>query len=374
MSVDTTAETEKKPGKKRHLPEICDDDWDEFNVLRKKYERTWQDVFLSFKLYQPVIHQVLALPPEISKVMATGVHTSINLMPMWTKNIRENMPYIVDKPDVKEVIGKYDRSTPAIAIGAGPSIYDNASGTNHLKMIAESDFDGVIIATDRILSDCYKHGIIPDYVVVVDGSEKIHTFFDHDIVRENAHHTTAIFSNHTHHSVVKEWDENNGDILFYTSSIPNEMLPNASSIIGLIADNTELNSGGNCGSFAINSAHYMKCNPVAIIGIDLSYKVGTPLSDTQYYPSYKEQTGFTDEEMWDHEMFQMFHHPFFNTDCIVDMMFLTYVEPLRDFWIPEFVKEGTRIINCTEGGTIYGDGVECGWFKDFLEEFGGDHS
>jgi hypothetical protein len=361
-------------GKQRHLPVISDEDWDEFNNLRKKYDRSWQDVFRSFKLYQPVIHQVLALPPEVTDVMAAGVHTSVNLMPMWTKNIRKNMPYIVKTPDVKEVVGKYEGTTPAIVIGAGPSIYDNASGTDHLEMIADSNFEGVIIATDRILPDCYEHGVFPDYVVVVDGSERVHKFFDHDIVRENIHRTTAILANHTHSSIVKEWDEQVGDILFYTASIPNEMLPNASSIIGLIADNTELNSGGNCGSFAVNIAHYMKCNPVAIIGLDLSYKTGTPISETQYYQSYKEQTQLTDEEMWENELFQMFHHPFFNTDCFTDTMFKTYSDPLQDVWIPAFGETGTRIINCTEGGMIYGDGVECGWFKDFLEEFDGDHS
>jgi len=371
MTIDTT----EIAGKKRHLPVIPDEDWDEFNNLRKRYNRSWQDVFINFRLYQPVIETVLALPPEITRGMATGVHTAVNLMPMWTTNIRGNMPYIVDKPDVKEKIGRYNGSTPAIVIGAGPSLSDNASGTDHLKMLAESDFGGVIIATDRILSDCYAYGIYPDYVIVVDGSERIYDrFFDHDIVRENAHHTTAILANHTHPSVVKEWDEHGGEILFYTSGISNEVLPNASSIIGLITDNTELNSGGNCGSFAINVAHYMKCNPVALIGMDLSYKIDTPLSETQSYPSFKEKTGYSDEEMWDNELYRTFHHPFFDTDCIVDLIFLTYMEPLRDFWIPKFVKAGTSIINYTEGGAIYGDGVECGWFKDFLEGFGEGNS
>jgi hypothetical protein len=362
MTVDTI----EGEGKKRHLPVILDEDWDEFNNLRKRYKRSWQEVFINFKLYQPVIETVLALPPEISKGMATGVHTVTNLLPMWTKSIRENMPYIVENPDIKEVFGKHE-NTPAITIGAGPSLFDNASGTDHLKMIAESDFDGVIIATDRILKDCYEYGIHPDYVVVVDGSERIYDrFFDHDIVRENAHHTTAIITNHTNPSVVKEWGEYGGGIVFFTSGISQEILPNAASIIGLITDNTELNSGGNCGSFSINAAHSMKCNPVALIGMDFSYKIGTPLSDTHYYQSYKDRTGFTDEEMWDNELFKTFHNPFFDTDCIVDTMFLTYAEPLRDYWIKEFGKNGTRIINCTEGGVLYGDGIECGWFKDWL--------
>lgn len=372
MAMDTIETT----GKKRHLPIIPDEDWNAFNNLRKRYNRSWADVFINFKLYQPVIEQVLALPPEITKTMATGVHTSVNLMPMWTKNIRENMPYITGNHDVKEVAGKYgELNAPAIAIGAGPSLLDNASKTDHLKMISESHFNGTIIATDRILADCYRYGINPNYVVVVDGSERIYDrFFDHDIVRENAHNTTAILANHTHPSIVEEWSNNGKDILFYTSSIPNELLPNASSIIGLITDNTEINSGGNCGSFAINIAQYMRCSPVAMIGMDLSYKIGTPLNKTQYYASYKEKTGYTDEEMWENELFTTFHNPFFNTDCIIDSMFATYAEPLRDVWIPEFVKRGTRIINCTEGGVLYGDNIECGWFKDFLEEFGGDHS
>jgi len=352
MTVDTI----EIKGKKRHLPIIPDEDWDEFNKLRAKYKRSWRDVFVNFKLYQPVIEQVLALPPEMTKGLAVGTHTAVNLMPMWTRNIRENMPYIVENPDIKEVFGKHE-NTPAIVIGAGPSLFDNASNANHLNMIAESDFDGVIIATDRILKDCYGYGIHPDYVIVVDGSERIYDrFFDCDIVRDHLHHTTAMLTNHTHPSVVKEWDEHGSDIIFYTSGISNEILPNASSIIGLITDNTELNTGGNCGSFAVNAAHIMRCSPVALIGMDLSYKIGTPLSET-------------DSELWENEIFKTVHHPFFDTDCIVDTMFLTYAEPLVDHAIPAYVNNGIRIINCTEGGVLYGDGIECGWFKDFLEEF-----
>lgn len=372
MTVDTI----ESSGKKRHLPVIPDADWDEFNELRTRYNRSWRDVFRNFKLYKPVIEQVLALPPKISNVMATGTHTSVNLMPMWTKNIRDNMPYIVNTGDIKEVDGKFgDLNAPAIVIGAGPSLLDNASGKDHLQMIADSAFNGVIIATDRVLKDCYEYCIDPDYVVVVDGSKRIYDrFFDHDIVRENANITTAILANHTHPTIAKEWDEHGGDILFYTSSIPNEMLPNASSIIGLVTDNTEINSGGNAGSFGLNLAHHMKCSTVALIGMDMSYKIGTPLSDTQYYQSYKEKTGYTDEELWENELFSTLHNPFFNTDCIIDTMFLTYLEPLRDFWIPGFRREGTHIINCTEGGALYGDEVECGWFKDFLEEFDASNS
>ena len=369
MAIDTI----EIAGKKRHLPVIPDEDWNEFNNLRKRYKRSWQEVFINFKLYQPAIEQVLALPPEISKTMATGVHTATNLMPMWTKNIRENIPHIMKSLDVKAVC-KAHHNTPAIMIGAGPSLYDNASKTDHLEVLAESDFNGVIIATDRILIDCYEHGIHPDYVVIVDGSEAIYKLIDHDIVRENINRTTAILANHTHPHIVNEWAEHGCKLVFYTPGISNEVLPNASSIIGLITDNTELNSGGNAGSFAINIAEYMKCSPVAMIGMDLSYKIGTPISETQYYANYKEKTGYTDSELWENELFKTFHHPFFDTDCIADLMYMTFAEPLRDFWIPEFGRRGTRIINCTEGGAIYGDNIECGWFKDFLEEFGGSNS
>jgi hypothetical protein len=149
------------------------------------------------------------------------------------------------------------------------------------------------------------------------------------------------------------------------------MLPNASSTIGLITDNSELNSGGNCGSFGINIAHHMKCNPIVLIGLDFSYKMDTPISETQYYQSYKQQTGKTDEELWAEDTFMKFHHPVFNTDCYTDYMFLSYLEPLRDFWIPEFQSQGTKIISCVEGGALYREDLECITLEEFLDSTGG---
>lgn len=365
------------PGRTRTLPKIQDEDWNIFNQLRKKYHRSWADVFRAFKFYQPPIEIVLALDPdEITKVMATGTHTATNLMPMWCENIRENMPYITDRSmsnDIKTLEAKFaDKNIPAIVVGAGPSLYDNASGTNHLEVLENSDYNGVIIATDRILKDCYDHGIFPDYVVTVDGSDKIEKFYDNDIVKGHGFNTTAILANHTHPSIVNHWlCEVGGNVLFYTASIPQEIMPNASSVMGLITDNTEINSGGNSGSFALNIAHYMQCNPIALIGIDMSYKTSTPISETQYYQSYKQQTGKTDEQLWEEKVFQVLHHPFFDTDCIIDFMYLSYLEPLRDFWIPEFKKLGNRVISCVEGGALFGDNIEYMYFNDFLEEFGG---
>jgi len=339
--------------------------------LRKRYNRSWADVFRCFNIYQPGVEQVIALPPEITKNMATGVHTSLNLLPMWTKNIRNNFTQITTHRDIKEIKGLHkDTRTPAIVIGAGPSLYDNAGGADQLRTLAQSGCAEkcTVIATDRILKDCYEHGIYPDFVVTVDGSEKIYPFYDDPIIRAGAKHTCAVMGNHTHPDIVTLWDTHGKEIYFFTASIPNEMLPNASSTIGLITDNSELNSGGNSGSFALNVAQHMGCNPIGIIGIDLSYKMNTPLNETQYYSSYKERTGKSDEEMWDDEVFQKFHHPFFNTDCYTDYMYLSYLEPLRDFWISEFQRQGTRIVSCVEGGALYGDDIECMYFNDFLKE------
>ena len=71
-------------------------------------------------------------------------------------------------PDVGELCGSA-ASRPAIILGGGPSVDHHIYEVDALR----EQLDTVILATDRMLAWCRYHGLLPDYVVVLDAAEDV---------------------------------------------------------------------------------------------------------------------------------------------------------------------------------------------------------
>lgn len=178
----------------RLIKRIADADWDSFKQLVSWHNENSPDKKMTFRkffklmnTYSPLIQSMMQLEPNDSPLQRIGVHTAMGLAPMWVKNIGNNVNRIKAEKDIKELFNIYKgKNKVALVVGAGPSLYDNASKTNHLDTIQKyaEDFDGIIIVVDRVLQDCLKRGI-GDYFTVVDGSEVIKQFFDNDIDRKS---------------------------------------------------------------------------------------------------------------------------------------------------------------------------------------------
>ena len=355
------------------IKNIADEDWKELkkNIMlhNKQFpdrKVTMRTFFKLLNTYSPLIQSLMTLDPRDSYVQQLGVNTAVNLAPLWTKNIADNLERIKKEHDIRE-LKDIHAGKPAIVIGAGPSLLDNASHTDHLKLISEyrHKFDGVILIADRMLEPCLKQGI-GDYNCVVDGSEKIYQFFDNDTLRQynncpaKLHDMKGIFATSTHKKVVDAWL--NG-IYFFVPSIPQEILPNATSLMADFTGNTDINAGGNCGMLAWNMAAFMGCKEIAMVGMDMSYKINTPIEQTQAYGQYLRSIG--KERV--HEAFREGRHPFFKTPYRIDNIYQTF-KTTALIWIKAFKERGTCVTyNCTEGGALHGKGIEYMYLKEFLE-------
>jgi len=347
---------------------IDDDDWNSLNAIRKGFGFKWSETIHYLSTYSNMLSQMFVLPPDISKTTLLGAGTAIGLMPMWMDNLRANFSEILELPDIKDIPSCDDGT--ALLIGAGPSLYDNPTGTDHLKVLADSNFQdngGIVIATDRILKDCLDHGVVPDYFCVVDGSEKILPFLDHDIVDQHIGDMDAVMCALSHPDVVRRWG---GKKYFYISDIAQELLPNVAHILSLLLHKVVINTGGHCGGFCWNLAVYLGCKTIGMIGMDLSYKTTFPIEETSYYKQYA--NAHKDDSKKIADCFRLCDHNFFGTKCYTDYVYDSYEECWRS-WFKLMGDKGVRTINATEGG-ILEEEVECGWFKDFLGEFDGDHS
>jgi hypothetical protein len=112
---------------------------------------------------------------------------------------------------------------------------------------------------------------------------------------------------------------------------------------------------GNVGSTSWHLAfQVLRCNPVAIIGMDLSEKEIERVNEYKICP----------EELRKKD-FHRHYHPFFKTFCWTGPVFETYWESFKS--ILNFVRPfGVETINCTGGGIVYSDDVACMNFIDFL--------
>lgn len=281
---------------------------------------------------------------------------------LWMENIAQNMGVILSSKSVKELQKHTNRS--AIVIAAGPSLKKK----NHLEMLRKSDFKGIIIAVDRMLITLLKEGIIPDYVINADGHrDNILKFFDDPIVDEHANQIKAIFATLAPPNAIKRFK---GEKYFYNAMIDDPKAKNSiTKYLRFLTKKPNLNTTGNVGGFGVIFGYYLKCNPIGMIGLNLSYPAETPFDETYSYQNIKKAY----PEMTEEEIYATFYeectHPFFKTKSYTEPIFSYYKEGLIDA-AHYMDAEGFNIINCTEGGIIFEEPIESMWFKDFLRKYG----
>ncbi len=390
----SVAAAKKDKSHNRLLKRISDDDWIAFNKLKDWHNTSFPDRKMTFRkffklmnTYSPIVQSIMQLDPNDSPIQRLGVNTALTHAKMWTRNIGNNIARIKAEHDIKEFKGKFSDKA-AIIIGAGESLKDNASGTDHLQVIKEyaDKFDGIIIVVDRILSDCLKLGI-GNYFTVVDGSEVIYDrFFDNETIRQYnvdlglPEHTEnymykwvtedtkvkipimkGIIATCANEKVINAWK---GQIYFFVASIPAEVLPNATPLMCDFSGGTsDINAGGNCGALGWNVAMWMGIKEVALVGMDYSYKITTPYEETSNYHQYKALLG---EEEAKKQAFKDGYNKFFKTPYRIDDIYQAFKD-VALIWFKAYEGHGHHTYNCTEGGSLEGEGITQMYLKDFLE-------
>jgi len=222
----------------------------------------------------------------------------------------------------------------ALVIGAGPSLEKNKQWGLIRK------FKGVIISTDFMLKKCIENNVIPQYVCTAENTKRITDFF----IREGIHSADQ--------AVKDSLDKVSQNIICVTSRKTHEEVKKVldtrkwKDVIEL--SDEEIDRSSNVGLFSWRFAwKYLKCGEVVLIGMDHAKPQGwVPLNTS---------IDLTDE-------FLLYKHTKFNTK--------QYLDPKYQFFRKEFLdsasKEPCKTINCTEGGSIEGPGIECMTFKDYL--------
>lgn len=311
------------------------------------------------------------------------------------KNSSNNIPHI--EKSVKNLKRpEADKANSAIVISAGPSLHYN----NSLKLLANSDFKGSVIAIDGSYVKCLKAGVIPDYVITLDPhpTRIVRWFGDPDfennmegdnyfsrqdldidfrenslrqnreniaLINECASRTKLIIASTAPANLVKRAEAAGFDMYWWVPLVDNPN--NEGSLTRKMYDLTKLpaiNTGGNVGTAAwVFAQFWLKIKDVAVIGMDLGYRQDLPYNMTQGYPELVQMLG---EENISSDLFPVIENPDTGNVLYTDPTYYWYRKNTLDL----IENSGATLYNCTGGGILFGEGVVSMDLQQFLDDHG----
>ena len=277
----------------------------------------------------------------------------------------------------------------AVVIGAGPSLHRQ----HPAQMLREHGYDGTIIAADGALSYCLRNGLVPHFLVTLDpdpsrmcrwfGDTELESRPDDDYFRrqdldpylgtdERARNRELIELVNRHGSSMRA--------IICTSVAPNVTRRCLESGMTLywwnpLLDDVErpeslarrlyqmnripcMVSGGNVGAAAWVAAHQLLGKrQIALVGMDFGYAPGTPIERTQYFSTLAELFG--DRA---HDALIRVKNPHLKDAWLTDPAYYWY----RDAFLDMAAQAPAVTYNCTEGGILFGRGVQWVPLKAFL--------
>ena len=292
------------------------------------------------------------------------------------KNFALNLQDIWDGSSANDLIPENQKyvNKPSIVIGRGPSLKKN----NHLKILADSNFDGNIVCCDGALKSALDAGVTPDkfpnfYVVTIDPGEKFYTFYDHEIIDHYGHKIKGFFSTVIHPKTVSRIKNNNISFFWLHSLLDyNEGEKSFNSISAIMTRSKKhitglpaIQTGGNVGTSAwFISWKILKSNLISLIGIDHGWLPDDPFEKIITHGNTSKSIGIKKDDETYKKFFPTVHNTDLDCDCVLDPIFNYYRTALIEF-IQRSPSE-IQTINCTEGGSIFGQRIKSMKFYDFL--------
>tara|TARA_B100000686_G_scaffold341384_1_gene418705 strand:- start:132 stop:1037 length:906 start_codon:yes stop_codon:yes gene_type:complete len=173
----------------------------------------------------------------------------------WRFNFRSNREAIKRRPGVQALKNKFS-GTPAILVGAGPSLDKN------LRYLAQAKERAIFISSDAALKPLLRHGIEPEFVMALDPQEEIAKFLTG--IPNNKLRLVA--PTIVHPRILDLWE---GDVVFYHKFAPD--IPVLVQVQKEIPKVGVLTPGGSVLSVAYDLAFQIGSSPIIFVGQDLSY-------------------------------------------------------------------------------------------------------
>ncbi len=291
----------------------------------------------------------------------------------WVRNFALNLENIWNGHSARDLTPSDLGKTPAIVIGRGPSIYKN----KHLEILAKSSFDGMIVCTDGALISALKAGVTPDkfknfFVLTIDTQEHIKNLYIDETVKQYGNKIKCILST-TVPITTYETAKSFGMKIFWLHALfdYNKGKSSFNNIAGIMTKAKHqrglpaIQTGGNVGASAwVVAWSILKSSPVILLGIDHGYPAEMTWKEIDKY--HKIPEGLSEDSEVFKKAYPTIFNPEFNCYVKQDPIFQYYSNALKEF-IPR-APSWVKTINATGGGAIFGNGITCMKFEDFLKQ------
>lgn len=310
------------------------------------------------------------------------------------ENIRANLPYVRHTIlDLQKKL-QINRKSSAIVVSAGPSLHRAKS----IARILKSGYQGEIVAADGALGHCLRNGLVPNYVVTLDPhpTRVVRWFGDPDLEsrvneddyfrRQDLDPYLGLYELDRNRELIRLVNEHGPNIraLISTSAPPNVTQRCRESGMELYWWNPLFDdfdqpksltrkvyrmnkvpcmvSGGNVGTAAWILTHQIfEKKQIVLVGMDFSYAPDTPFQNTQYYKELKEIFG---EKAGDALI--SVRNPYLKQTWYTDPAYFWY----RQSFLSMVKQARCKTYNCTEGGILFGKGIDFISLDDFLVSVG----
>lgn len=200
-----------------------------------------------------------------------NMHTILRFREEWPENIFQNMTKnIVSKPigQLKDVA----KNIPVVIVGSGPSL---DLDKQYLQQVAER---ALIFAAGTSIQALLSMDIVPDMIFSIDGSEKNYEAFkklDYDEI-------PLVYCPFVNHKIIRNKNKHLFHVVMKNDKISQYLL-DANHLREKFYSTTSVTG------IALQAAAYLGCNPIFLMGQDLSFP------DKKFYAGNVNH--FTDEEL-----------------------------------------------------------------------------
>ena len=232
------------------------------------------------------------------------------------------------------------------------------------------------MCSDGSLVSVLKAGITPEkfekfFVITIDTQERQKKLYEDPVIKKFGKKIKCILSSTASPYTYNKIKEAGIDVYWIHTLVDYNKGKNSFNYISGIMTKTEkhpkgllaIQTGGNVGTSAwIIGWAILKHSHVGLIGIDHGYYSDERSSDDHFLPSNADKN--SDEFK---KAYPIIHNPEYDVMCQQDPIFQYYSNAFKEFILraSKFVKT----INATEGGTIFGEGIECTTLKNFIEKY-----